>query len=235
MGIGQSVLRASEQRLEGVARNLANVSTPGYKREVGFSEALARSSRQAGPATTSAPSESHYTEYAQGSFLRTGNPTDFALAGEGFFAVRSADGLLYTRQGQFERAADGRLMNAQGYALQDARGGDVIVHDADFSVEADGTIIELGRPTGQVGVFLPNDFNNMRAIAGTMFRMADGDAQAVANPALRQGETERANVSMADETLQMMSAVRQAETGSKIVQLYDNLMAQVISTFGRSG
>ena len=123
-----AVMRMAEQRLDVVARNVANLSTPGYKRRVGFADALAAGSGSMPAADMPAISVRH--DHAQGRLSETGNPLDLALSGDGFFRVRVGDEMLYTRQGRFRRDADGLLVTPQGYVLQQAGGGDLVVDNA---------------------------------------------------------------------------------------------------------
>ena len=52
---------------------------------------------------------------------------------------------------------------------------------------------------------------------------------------LRQGMVENSNVSIGDEMVAMTAAVRQTETGARLVQIYDDLLGRAISSFGQGG
>ena len=56
--------------------------------------------------------------------------------------------------------------------------------------------------------------------------------EAVAEPMIRQGMVESSNVSMGDEMVTMMAAMRQAEGGARLVQVYDELMGRALTTLG---
>jgi len=227
--LAELMLTSSERRLEFASRNVANTSTPGYKRQVSFDDVVA----SARPTTT--PSVSAYSDFSQGVLRQTGNALDLAITGAGFFAVRSDDQVFYTRDGQFQRAPDGRLVDAHGYALQSADGGDLVVNDEHPRINADGSVIENNLPVAQIGVFVGEPEHPMKALGGALF---SADAQGMSpssTPSLRQGALETANVDMAAEMLSMMTTLRQAEAGARLVQAYDSLTEESISTFGRSG
>ena len=53
-------------------------------------------------------------------------------------------------------------------------------------------------------------------------------------PIVRQGMIEGSNVDLPVEMLSTMAALRQAEIGARVVQTYDSLIGQTISTLGRT-
>jgi flagellar hook protein FlgE len=106
--------------LNTVSNNVANLNTPGFKRSdllfrdlfYQFQQSGAQdsqlSSRQNGTGVTDAGT---VTSFSAGDIQQTGNSTDFAISGNGFFVLRDADQHVYTRAGQFEFDADGFLVS----------------------------------------------------------------------------------------------------------------------------
>ncbi|NVL83980.1 flagellar hook-basal body complex protein, partial [Escherichia coli] len=92
-----ALLSASERKLEVAAHNVANVSTPGFKRQIGFSQLLQASPNDVRPL----PEVAVRRNFAQGKLTETRNPFDLAISGDGFFQLRAGDRLVYSRQGQF--------------------------------------------------------------------------------------------------------------------------------------
>ena len=119
---GVSGLATEGSALGVVNDNVANINTVGFKRSrsvfetvlggaVGRPDALARASRMARTQQI----------FAQGALLTTGQPTDLALSGDGFFVVQGAvDGVpgRSSRAGQATVNNQGTLVNPQGLALQ---------------------------------------------------------------------------------------------------------------------
>jgi flagellar basal-body rod protein FlgF len=174
-------------------------------------------------------------DLSSGKLTETGRPLDFAINGDGFFQLRAGDKIIYSRQGAFARDAEGRVVTPQGYALQQAGGGDLILDKAAVTVASDGTILDGDRPLGRVAVFQPHSTEDVASIDGSVFSMADDAAQAMDAPSLRQGALEASNVSTGDEMVGMMGALRGAEAGARLVQVYDDLMGKAINTFGQTG
>lgn len=228
--IASVILSQATKRVEINAQNVANIATPGYKRRLSFAEVLAAgASGNSGVAPLSVVSD-----LSEGKPIQTGNATDLAISGSGFFAVSGGEGVLYTRTGQFHRDADGRLVTANGLALQAQGGGDIVVHSDAFTVATDGTVLEGGEPVAKLAIV---EFETVTALApdeGGLFVAPPGATRDVATPTVRQGFLEASNVSIGDETVATMEAVQRATSAQRLISLYDELMGRALSTFGQS-
>jgi flagellar basal-body rod protein FlgF len=228
--IAAQIFARAEQRAEVAAQNITNASTPGYRRRICFSELMAASG-----ASGAAPGRQHdavAADFTAGQLQQTGGATDLAIAGEGFFVVRSDDATLYTRQGQFRCDDGGRLVTAQGLALQNMDGGDIVVGEAPFQVAADGAVTRNGEPLARIAVV---DFDDRHALIPSEGGFAAGAAEPrpVPGAVVRQGMLEGSNVNTGDEMVAMMEAVRRAETGQRLVTTYDDLMGRALNLFGQ--
>ncbi len=222
-----ATISQAQRRVEIAAQNLANVTTSGYKRRIAFSTLL----RGDGANSNATPSIELAIDFRAGKISNTGNPTDLAIAGPGYFSLRSANGVLYTRQGQLSRDREGRLVNAQGNALQLADGNDLMVKSSAFQVHSDGTVFENGVNIGRIAVFVPHDEKALQATVGGFHAEPSGFSLAD-NSAVQQGMVETSNISTGDEMVSMMEALRRAESGQRIMNVYDDLMGRVITSFG---
>lgn len=226
-----AILRVSERRLAGVSMNVANLSTAGYKKRVSFADLAA-----AGPGVSGLPTVRLRSDMAAGKLSDTGNPLDLAIGGDGFFQVRDGDDMLFTRSGAFRLAEDGRVLTAQGFALQQAGGGDLMLDRSAVEIRADGQVLDGDRQVGRIGVFAAPTGETgagIEPLDGSMFRFT-GEPAEVAAPGLRQGMIEASNVSIGDEMITMMAALRQAESGARLVQTYDDLLGRAITAFGQA-
>jgi len=230
----EAVMRASERRLEAASANVANVSTPGYKRQVTFAD-LVGASDALDADTVDTLLTRVRADMTQGKLAATGNPLDIAISGDGMFALRDGNYVVYSRQGQFHLAADGTVTTTRGLALQQADGGDLVLDHPAVTIAADGTVTDAGQAVGKIAVFTPPSGGGAEAIGGSMFRMNQGAGEEVASPQLRQGMVEASNVSIGDEMVSMMAALRQAESGAKLAQTWDDLLGRAITNFGGSG
>ena len=121
--IGTTGLAASEKQMDVIGNNLANANTVGFKAaDTYFASMLSQSlaggsgAQRVGQGVSVAAVS---TQFAQGSFQSTGNVTDMAIDGNGFFILTDKEGnSLYTRAGAFEVANTGLLVDSNGYRVQ---------------------------------------------------------------------------------------------------------------------
>lgn len=224
-----AILRVSEQRLATVSMNVANLSTAGYKRRVSFTDVVAARSN----GSNALPTVRLRSDMTTGKLSDTGNPLDLAIGGDGFFQVRDGEDVMFTRSGAFQLAEDGRVLTPQGFALQQAGGGDLVLDNSAVEIRADGQVFDDDRRVGRIGVFGAPASAGLEALDGSMFRFTDPPEE-VAAPGLRQGMIEASNVSIGDEMIVMMATLRQAESGARLVQTYDDLLGRAITAFGQS-
>jgi flagellar basal-body rod protein FlgF len=222
-----ATISQAQRRVEVVAQNLANVTTPGYKRRLTFATLV----RTDNANESALPVVSTAIDFRPGKIVQTGKPSDFALSGPGYFALQSDKGTIYSRQGQLSIDRDGRLVNTEGFALQMVNGNDLIVKASAFEVKSDGTVTEQGNVLGRIAVFVPADAGKMEPASGG-FRAGTADLAAAEDAVVRQGAIEASNVSSGDEMVVMMESLRRAEAGQRMMNVYDDLMGRVITTFG---
>jgi flagellar basal-body rod protein FlgF len=225
-----AILGSSEKKLSVAAHNIANVSTPGFKRQVGFSQFVQQSAVDLAPL----PSVSTVRDLGQGKLQETRNPFDLAISGDGLFQLRAGDQLVYTRQGQFTLSAEGLLVSPQGYVLQQQGGGDLVISKPSAAIEQDGTVIEDGQPVARVELLAAGDPGALEPFGESFFRADAAVMGPVRDPVIRQAMVESSNVELGDEMVSMMAAIRQSESGARLVQVYDDLIGRAISSLGQS-
>ncbi|MCX5813510.1 MAG: flagellar hook protein FlgE [Proteobacteria bacterium] len=147
---GISGLMSNSQAINVVGNNIANVNTIGFKgSRATFSDLLYQSingtagASQVGRGSTLTTVD---TQFAQGSFESTSEPTDLAIGGKGFFVVKAPEGNMteyYTRAGQFRFDKDGNLANPTGLILQ----GKAIDQTTQKAVGVDTDIIISQKPS----------------------------------------------------------------------------------------
>ena len=119
--LAASGMLAEQLRQDQIANDLANASTSGYKAErttqQSFGELLLTNSvtgATVGTQTTGVQVTNTVTDWTPQPLKDTGEPLDFAINGDGFFAVQTDDGVRYTRNGEFAADEHGQLVTAAG-------------------------------------------------------------------------------------------------------------------------
>ena len=144
--IAASGLRSRMESLEMLANNVANASTGGYKADKEFYSLFVAPEAEGNDAPSTMPLvQKPWVDMSQGAIEVTGAPLDMALSGKGFFAVDGPTGTLYTRNGAFRLAPDGKLVTAEGYAVRGATGSPLTLSPASPVVIApDGSVSQNG-------------------------------------------------------------------------------------------
>ena len=222
--IAASGMLAEMARQDLIANDLANVSTPGYKADRvsqrSFSEVMlsnTQSGQQIGPLGTGAAIARQVTDLTSAPLKDTGEPLDFGITGTGFFAVRTAQGTRYTRDGQFQTGPGGTLVDQLGNAVLTQNGGTI-------RVGADGTV-----PASQLGLF---NLNNARKIGDGMF---SGAPAGRGTGTVQSGKLEASGVDPTRTTVDMMASLRAYESGQKVIQTIDQTLDKAASQVGSVG
>lgn len=232
MTLAVGLIASETRQVETTAQNIANLATPGYKRQITFADALGQAQTGAPPSALPQANRTVATDFTPGKLVHTGNPFDLALRGGGFFTVATPHGLAYVRSGTFRPDPNGRLVTAQGWALQNAGGGDVVVRSSDWHVESDGTAVDNGNPVAVIGTASFRDPGQL-ARAGSGLYFANGATpDELIDSRVVQGFLEASNVSNGDEMVRMMEAMRRIESGQKLVHAYDDMMSAALQRMG---
>lgn len=220
--------------LQVVAHNIANAATTGFRKEgVIFSEFVVGLGREE-PSLSMAFGNTRQTIHMQGALSQTNALFDFAIEGDGYFQLETAQGPRLTRAGMFTPNAAGELVNPDGHRLLDLGGAPIFVPpDArDVSLARDGTLSADGAPIGQVGLFQPADPVTLSRAAGTLFQVA-GEVIPLDAPQILQGFLEESNVNPMTEMARMIEVQRAYERGQRMMDREDERIKGVIQTLGR--
>jgi flagellar basal-body rod protein FlgG len=225
-------MAAQQERLDALANDVANVSTPGYKAQrVAFRDLLYGS-----PAMGGAPAARVGSGVAtrviggglgQGALNQTGNPLDVALEGEGFFRVRRADGTMaLTRQGAFHLDPSGRVVTAGGDLVMP---GINIPRDAELDqlhIDPEGEITLAGRRLGRLDIVEVTAPERLTPTGDGLYveTAASGAARRGARAVVQQGTLETSNVDLGDAMVGMMDAQRAYQLASRAIQIQDQMM-----------
>src|SRR4051812_11859596 len=123
--VGISAQIALEKRLETIANNVANVGTAGFPADaVKFQTLFLRSAKKSGGFASPG---GNYISRQTGAISKTDNPLDVAIAGEGWFAFQTPQGVVYTRDGRMQMTGEGELRTMSGYPMVDPGGATIVL------------------------------------------------------------------------------------------------------------
>lgn len=124
MYTGVSGLSNTGEQMNVIGNNIANVNTLGFKgARMYFEDFISQEVNTAGGTAQVGRGTSIgaiYSDFSQGAFETTNEPTDLAIGGKGLFkvSVKGTDTDYYTRAGNFRFDKAGYLVDPHGYVLQ---------------------------------------------------------------------------------------------------------------------
>jgi flagellar basal body rod protein FlgG len=228
-------LRARLNELDRVAADLSNIGTAGYKGDRTSTYGDVRPTFDAimQKATDPAIGE-RKVNLSAGEVSPTGRDLDFALEGKGFFAVQTPAGIRYTRNGSFQRSADGTLKTADGLAVL---GGEtppapITLGPGEVTVDPDGTVRAGGVAAGRLTIVEPAVGATIIREGAARFRM--DQVVPVDNPSVRNHALEQSNVSMTDAMAHLTALSRNFDALQRgLVSLMSEVDGKAISELGR--
>ena len=213
--------KATLQRQDVLAHNLANVSTNGFKAEMTAFRAVPVQGDGASTRVYAIESTPGYNP-EPGPVAATGRDLDVAVAGKSWLAVQGRDGTeAYTRNGSLDVNSEGLLVTRSGLTVLGDGGPISVPANAQISVGADGTVsatVGKGKPQGVGRIKLVTPEAPLVRGEDGLFRGADGDVPADATAKLQAGALEGSNVSAVESMVAMIAAARQFEQQMKMLQ-----------------
>lgn len=232
--VSLSAQAALLKRLESVAQNIANVSTPGYRAErISFQELVSQETVR--PTSFVAPGRT-FLSTVSGALEKTGNPLDIAVNGDAWLGLATPAGMAYTRDGRFRMTPDGELQSVQGFRLVDI-GGSPLQIDPNGpapSIAKDGTLSQAGRTVGTIGLFsIPADATLKRFANGSVVPDRAAGPQLDFNAvAITQGFLERSNVEPVLEMTRLIAIQRRFDALTNAVADVESGLENAIRTLG---
>ena len=213
--------KATLQRQDVLAHNLANASTNGFRAELTAFRAVPVRGDGASTRVYALETTPGYNP-EPGPVSTTGRSLDVAVAGQGWLAVQSLDGTeAYTRNGSMDVNNEGLLVSRSGLPVLGDGGPITVPANAQVTIGGDGTLtatVGNGRPQGIGRLKLVTPEAALLRGDDGLFRGADGDLPADAAARVQSGALEGSNVSPVESMVAMIAAARQFEQQMKMLQ-----------------
>ena len=248
-----------QRRLDILSNNLANADTNGYKKEGTTSQTFADElaikikdtsnyslPRRLGDVSLGVHIGETYTDYSPGSFKVTDNLTDFALDGNGFFAIAFTDkqgntSVKYTRDGAFVVNTQGYLVTKDGdYVLNrnaalngDPNGRIQVNPNLKINMDELGNIYQDDVLVGSIGVVDFEDYNYLAKYGENLYDLVDGGTRVASEAKVEQGVLEASNVNVVSEMVNMITISRAYQAGQKVINTIDETLDKAANQVGK--
>jgi flagellar basal-body rod protein FlgG len=228
---------------DSLASNMANMNTVGFKQDIPTFVALhqmALSRVQGSPAQTQNPigdmgvgvqMDSSYIDMTAGLINHTGNSLDLALSGAGFFAVQTAQGTQYTRNGQFHlqqvNKTTAYLADANNNPVLGQKGPINLASAKEINIDNSGKVYADGKLVDQLK--LANaPVSNLSKIGSNLYTISGAVQPSTAT--VRQGYLEQSNVSPVASMVQMITVQRAYEAAQHAITAQDKVLDKAVNT-----
>ncbi len=243
-------MQAQQINIDVISNNLANVNTTGYKRSrADFQDLMYQTMRIAG-VTNAAGMEvptslqvglgvrpvAVQKVFSQGDFIRTENPMDMVIEGDGFFQILQLDGtIVYSRAGTFKLDSQGNMVSSDGLPLEPAITLPIDTTRVDISTDGVVSVLQPGTETptevGQIELARFANPGGLEALGSNLYGVTQSSGPATLNipgseglGTIGQGFLETSNVNVVDEMVNLIVSQRAYELSSKVVQASDEIL-----------
>jgi flagellar basal body rod protein FlgG len=236
-------------RQDVIANNLANAETVGFKKDLTkFRQRLTAAEESPDKQGWSNPlldkigggtfAEPTSLDNSQGPLEKTGNKTDAAIEGSGYFTVDDHGTTRLTRNGQFMISSDGTLVMANGKHLPvlDDNGQPIKLNGhlaSETVISPDGTISQGDGLVHKLAVVdVPNP-SLLKNESGTLLSYPNMQAVTPSKSTVVGESVEDANVDPATELTALMETQRQLEANANMIHTQDSTLDKLVNTVGK--
>lgn len=228
-----------------IANNIANAGTAGYKSVDPvlttfaplFLERLQGGvARPLGTVPSGSVVGGTALNLAAGPLTNSPSPLAAAINGPGFFAVRTPQGLRYTRAGDFMLDAQGTLVTPGGDPVLSSAGTPLVAPPGNRSTAhlvGAGAMVAGGATIGRVGVFQPGATGLSPAGDG-LYALAAGSPlpAPVVGATLAVGWVEGSNVNLVSQLTSLLQVQQAYTSDQQAVMTADHTMTAAITQVG---
>jgi flagellar basal-body rod protein FlgF len=219
-----------QKQVEVISQNLANADTLGYKKDVlSFKDSIIPQDILSMEPDGRAMSDlsSSVIDFSNGDLVRTGNPLDIAIEGDGFIAL---EGGGYTRRGDLRRDAEGYLTTYNGLRVLGKK-GPIRLPDGKTEISEHGMVSSGGTEIDTLRVIRFGEAERLSRKNGGIFSATGKGTESKA--LLKTGYLEKSNVDVVKEMVYLIDSLREFEMFQRAIHSFDDATAKVNNEMAR--
>jgi len=225
------------RRMEVIARNMANINTPGFRAEaLKFDTLLSPVAENNNAKVNFATAGKSYITTDRGPVIQTGNALDIAARGDSYFSLQTPVGQVYTRDGRMQMTEDGALVSVLGYPLLDAGGAPLQLNPQNGAprISADGNIYQKNVQVGAIGLFQFQPGTKLRYGPNSSVIPDREPVPVLDDPfnGVMQGFVENSNINGVVEMTRLIEVSRAFERVEAMLRQQEEISSKAIETFG---
>lgn len=238
----QAAMLNDVNRMAIISQNMANASTSGYKKQIAISTSFtdylssystgAENNSQVQFTKFAVPHIDNKTDPSMGSVKFTGNSLDLIAEGNTYFTILTPNGIAYTKQGSFNKSANGTIVNALGYPLL-GESGAINLSTANPRIDEFGNVYEADKLIAKLNTVSIKPEAKLIGMGFGMYTsesLLDNDPDTRVN--IKQGYLEMSNVVVMDEMVKLIETMRHFEASQKFMMGYDDMLDNAINIIG---
>jgi len=210
--------QAQEYRLSIISNNLANLNTPGFKKDVPVFRGFLLNSTK--------------PDFSQGQLRQTGSKFDLALSGPGFFQIETPGGTRYTRNGALTINHDGELVTKSGFLVS----GNISIPESavEVHISPEGRVFADGQEVGAIDLVEFDNLGILEKQGDSLFSLrGDEPGHAAENTTVEQGYLEVSNVNAVASMINLIDTTRTYEAIQKTIHSFEEADSKTINEVGR--
>ncbi len=224
----------SFNKLNVTANNVANANTAGFKKEqMVFDQFLTKDVKE----KVAFPNDVTTTiDRSDGPLTPTGRALDISIVGDGFFMVKTPNGIRYTRNGNFHVNSESTLVDVKGNPVLSGDNQEIVFEEGDGApvIAQNGTITVNGDDRGSIGVV---EFANPHLLRKSPEGMMMSEVLHLVkeDPKIVQGMLEGSNVNSIEEMVKLTEIQKDAATTSGLINNFYDMQRNAYKVYSGTG
>jgi flagellar basal-body rod protein FlgF len=223
-----------QKRLDTIAHNMANVTTPGFRAEGVKFDALVDGTGQ-NSVEYASTGEGFITRQA-GEIIQTGNPLDVTIKGKAWFGIQTPAGQVYTRDGRMMMTANGELTSIRGYPILDPGGAPLKLDPKGETprITSSGAVFQGNKHVGSIGLYAidPNAKLSYYDNSGVISDLPATPVVDTDSVSVMQRSVEGSNVNAMTEMTRLIAVTRAFESAQAATNDTNKSLSDAIKNLG---